>query len=54
MMLIIVYVNFILIKSLGTLRTVRVKITESNTLECNGMLVDTLLKNKVSEHFNFL
>ena len=35
-----VYVNFILIKSLGTFETVRVNIAESN-----GMLVDTLLEN---------
>ena len=49
-----VYVNFILIKSLGTLGTVRVDITESNIAACNGMLVDTLLENKISECFNFL
>ena len=37
-----VYVNFILIKSLGKLGRVRVNITESN-----GMLVDTLIENYV-------
>ena len=35
-----VYVNFVLIKSLGTLGRVRFNITESY-----GMLVDTLIKN---------
>ena len=35
-----VYVNFIFIKSLGTLGTIRVNITE-----CNGMLADTLVNN---------
>ena len=35
-----VYVNFILIKILGTRGGVRVNITESN-----GMLVDTLIEN---------
>ena len=35
-----VYVNFILIKSLGTIGRVRFNITESN-----GLLVDTLIEN---------
>ena len=34
------YVNFILIKSLGTIGRVRFNITESN-----GLLVDTLIEN---------
>ena len=36
----LVYVNFILIKSLGTLRKVRFNIAGSN-----GMLIDTLIEN---------
>ena len=35
-----VYVDFVLIQSLGTLGTVRVEIAESN-----GMLADTLIEN---------
>ena len=43
-----VYVNFSLIKSLGTLVTVRINITESSV-----MLVDTLIENEGIRKIHF-